>query len=334
MGELEKNDQPIRVVKNEYYFDSYSDYSIHAEMLQDKVRTEAYRDAIYENKKYFTSKTVVDVGARTGILSMFAAVSGASKVFSLEMADIAYDCIDIVRENGLDKTITVLKGKAEEQTEKIGKCDVIISEWMGYCLLYEGMLDSVIRVRDKILVPDGIMIPASANIELCLMQNEQLWNYYTGFWDDVYGFKMNCMKKRTKGEAQVSNMDHRHVASELREIIKWDLKKCRIEDLSFSRNVKLEANVTGQIHGLMASFDCQMVPEENGRILSTSPLNESTHWKQTGFLFNDPIQVKQGDQISGKFQVKRNFKNERELKIFIKLSHEGRVICNQEYSVA
>ena len=47
------------------------------------------------------------------------------------------------------------------------------------------------------------MIPASANIELCLMQNEQLWNYYTGFWDDVYGFKMNCMKKRTKGEAQV-----------------------------------------------------------------------------------------------------------------------------------
>lgn len=80
---------------------------------------------------------------------MFAAVSGASKVFSLEMADIAYDCIDIVRENGLDKTITVLKGKAEEQTEKIGKCDVIISEWMGYCLLYEGMLDSVIRVRGK-----------------------------------------------------------------------------------------------------------------------------------------------------------------------------------------
>jgi len=78
---------------------------------------------------------------------MFAATSGASQVFSLEMADIAYDAIDIIRENNLSNKIKVLKGRAEEQTDKIGKCDVIISEWMGYCLLYEGMLDSVIRVR-------------------------------------------------------------------------------------------------------------------------------------------------------------------------------------------
>ena len=47
------------------------------------------------------------------------------------------------------------------------------------------------------------MFPATANMEVFLMQNQDLWNYYNGFWQDVYGFKMMAMKKRTKGEAQV-----------------------------------------------------------------------------------------------------------------------------------
>ena len=60
---MEAAEAPVGVVKNEYYFDSYSDYSIHAEMLQDQVRTVAYRDAIYNNTDCFKDKTVVDVGA-------------------------------------------------------------------------------------------------------------------------------------------------------------------------------------------------------------------------------------------------------------------------------
>jgi type I protein arginine methyltransferase len=34
----------------------------------------------------------------------------------------------------------------------VEKVDIIISEWMGYFLLYESMLDSVLWARDKYLV--------------------------------------------------------------------------------------------------------------------------------------------------------------------------------------
>ena len=34
----------------------------------------------------------------------------------------------------------------------IEKVDIIISEWMGYCLFYESMLNTVIYARDKFLV--------------------------------------------------------------------------------------------------------------------------------------------------------------------------------------
>lgn len=45
-----------------------------------------------------------------------------------------------------------MKGKIEEIELPTPKVDVIISEWMGYFLLFENMLDSVLYARDKWLV--------------------------------------------------------------------------------------------------------------------------------------------------------------------------------------
>lgn len=45
-------------------------------------------------------------------------------------------------------------GKVEEVTLPVEKVDVIVSEWMGYCLFYESMLDTVLYARDKWLVSE------------------------------------------------------------------------------------------------------------------------------------------------------------------------------------
>lgn len=48
-----------------------------------------------------------------------------------------------------------MKSKLEDIIELphgIIKVDIIISEWMGYMLLYESMLDSVLYARDRWLV--------------------------------------------------------------------------------------------------------------------------------------------------------------------------------------
>jgi type I protein arginine methyltransferase len=54
--------------KLDYYFDSYSHFGIHEEMLKDEVRTKAYRNAIMNNKHLFEGKVVLEVGSGTGIL--------------------------------------------------------------------------------------------------------------------------------------------------------------------------------------------------------------------------------------------------------------------------
>ena len=61
--------------------------------------------------------------------------------------------------------IEVIQGMVESITlpEKV---DIIISEWMGYFLLRESMLDSVILARDRFLKPGGALYPSHARMFL------------------------------------------------------------------------------------------------------------------------------------------------------------------------
>ncbi len=64
---------------------------------------------------------------------------------------------------GYSDRIHVIKGKIEDVKEiKENSIDIIISEWMGYFLLYESMLDSIITVRDKYLKKGGTIWPNRA----------------------------------------------------------------------------------------------------------------------------------------------------------------------------
>ncbi|TYG66856.1 hypothetical protein ES288_D05G032300v1 [Gossypium darwinii] len=133
----------------DYYFDSYSHFGIHEEMLKDVVRTKTYQNVIYRNKFLFQNKVVLDVGAGTGILSLFCAKAGAAHVYAVECSHMADMAKQIVETNGLSDVVTVLKGKIEEIELPVAKVDIIISEWMGYFLLFENMLNTVLYARDK-----------------------------------------------------------------------------------------------------------------------------------------------------------------------------------------
>lgn len=48
--------------------------------------------------------------------------------------------------------VTIIQAKLEDIDLPVDQVDIIISEWMGYFLLYESMLDTVIYARDRWLV--------------------------------------------------------------------------------------------------------------------------------------------------------------------------------------
>lgn len=155
-------------------------------MLKDSIRTKGYRNAIMNNKHLFKDKIVLDVGCGTGILSLFAARAGAKKVYGvsivfedlltckIDYSDIVFAAQQIVKENNMENVVTIVKGKVEEVELPLGpneKVDVIISEWMGYCLLYESMLPTVLYARDKWLKKDGIIYPDIATMHICAIED-------------------------------------------------------------------------------------------------------------------------------------------------------------------
>lgn len=83
--------------------------------------------------------------------------------------------------------MTLIKGKVEdveipaELLNDEGKVDIIVSEWMGYCLFYEAMINTVIYARNRWLKPDGLIFPDRASLHVCAIEDRQ-------YKDD----KINC----------------------------------------------------------------------------------------------------------------------------------------------
>ena len=157
----------------DYYFDSYSHFGIHEEMLKDSVRTRAYQRAILGNKHLFEGKVVLDVGCGTAILCMFAAQAGAKHVYGVDMAGIIVQARQIVEENGFSSRITLIQGKMEDVELPVAQVDIIVSEWMGYFLIYESMLDTVLYARDKYLRKGGHILPDTASLHICAIEDAE-----------------------------------------------------------------------------------------------------------------------------------------------------------------
>jgi len=305
---------PNKTAKD-YYFDSYSHFGIHEEMLKDFVRTDTYRKSIVDNKHLFQGKVVLDVGCGTGILSMFAADAGAKHVYGIDCAEIATTARKIVAENGFAERITIIKGKVEDITLPVEKVDIIISEWMGYFLIYESMLDTVLYARDKWLVKGGVLMPDSARLHLCAIEDGQYRRQKLGFWDDVYGYKMSAIKETALSEPLVDVVPPNQILSNSCQVFDIDLYTVTKADLDFTGTFEIKFNRQEFCHALVGYFDVKFEKCHVATGFSTAPFCEYTHWKQTVFYLNEPIRAEAGQTLTGKISVKKHQNNHRDLVI-------------------
>lgn len=311
------------LTSSDYYFDSYSHFGIHEEMLKDEVRTLSYKNAICNNKHLFKDKIVLDVGCGTGILCMFAAQAGAKQVIGIDCSEIIVHARQIVKDNHFDHVITLIKGKVEEVELPVPKVDIIISEWMGYFLLYESMLDTVLFARDKWLVPNGLIFPDKATLVLTAIEDGDYKDEKIHFWDNVYGFDMSCIRKVAMKEPLVDVVDQNMIVTNAVSLLKVDITKVKKEDLTFSTPFKLTAARNDYIHAFVAYFDIEFSKCHKPIHFSTGPRARYTHWKQTVFYLEDTLSIRQGETITGNLSCKPNQKNKRDLDIVVDYEFNG-----------
>lgn len=307
----------------DYYFDSYSHFGIHEEMLKDIVRTKTYQNVIYQNNFLIKDKVVLDVGSGTGILSLFCAKAGAKHVYSVECSRMADMAKEIVEANGFSDVITVLKGKVEEIVLPVVHVDVIISEWMGYFLLFENMLNTVLYARDKWLVDGGIVLPDKASLYLTAIEDAEYKEDKIEFWNNVYGFDMSCIKKLSMMEPLVDTVDQNQIVTKGQLLKTMDISKMAPGDASFTAPFKLVAERNDYIHALVAYFDVSFTKCHKLMGFSTGPKSRATHWKQTVLYLEDVLTICEGEAVVGTMTVEPNNKNPRDVDITLKYTLNG-----------
>ncbi|KAI0974390.1 HNRNP arginine N-methyltransferase [Xylaria arbuscula] len=290
---------------------------IHEEMLKDEVRTKSYMNAIVQNKHLFKDKVVLDVGCGTAILSMFAVKAGAKHVIGVDMSTIIFKAKEIVKVNGMEDKITLIQGKMEEIELPFPKVDIIISEWMGYFLLYESMLDTVLYARDKYLAKDGLIFPDKATIFVCGIEDGDYKDEKIGFWDNVYGFDYSPLKATALSEPLVDTVEVKAAVTDPSSVVTLDLYTCTTADLAFSIPFSLKCRRDDFVHALVAWFDIDFTACHKTVRFSTGPHTKYTHWKQTVFYLQDVLTVQQDEDVTCTLVVKPNEKNRRDLDIQI-----------------
>lgn len=306
----------------QHYFSSYDHFGIHEEMLKDTSRTLAYRSAMFKNKHLFKGKVVLDVGCGTGILSMFAANAGAKHVYSVDMSNIIEKAKEIVSLNGFEDKITLLQGKLEDIELPVKQVDIIVSEWMGYFLLYESMLDTVLYARDKYLVEGGLILPDKCSMYIAGIEDSQYKNEKIHYWEDFYGFDYSPFIKVAMAEPLVDTVENNSLITAPHKFFEFDINTVSKEGLSFHKNFQLEAIDSDLCHAYLVWFDCEF-PGDEKVTLYTGPMKPYTHWKQTVFYMDQVLDLKKGEVIKGSIASRPNAKNPREVDIEIAWDFKG-----------
>lgn len=191
---------------------------------------------------------------------------------------VGFDSLDrkkarkIVKDNGFENQITIIRGKVEEITLPVDKVDIIISEWMGYFLLYESMLDSVLFARDKWLAEDGILLPDRAVLFMTAIEDQEYKRNKIEFWDDVYGINMKSIKKWALLEPIIDIIERDQINTDACAILDIDIKTVTVKDLEFTAEYRLKAKRNDKIHAFVAWFDVYFSKGKNPFRISTSIL--------------------------------------------------------------
>ncbi|KAM3345190.1 putative histone-arginine methyltransferase 1.3 [Capsicum galapagoense] len=307
-----KFDEKIEASSAKMYFHYYGQLLHQQNMLQDFVRTGTYYAAVIENRADFLGRVVVDVGAGSGILSLFAAQAGAKHVYAVEASEMAEYAKKLIAGNpSLSERITVIKGKVEE-VELPVKADILISEPMGTLLVNERMLESYVIARDRFLVPNGKMFPTVGRIHMAPFSDEYLYMEIANkaiFWQQQSYFGVNLTPlQRSAYEGYFSQpvvdaFDPRLlIAPAISHVINFT--SIKEEDLyEIEIPLKFTSPVSTRVHGLACWFDVLFNGSTVPRWLTTAPGAPTTHWYQLRCVLSQPLYVMPGQEITGHFRL-------------------------------
>lgn len=144
-----------------------------------------------------------------------AAKAGARQVFAIDnpaAGDFLQLTREVVQNSPYADRIVIIAGHIDRIQLPVDKVDVIISNWMGDCLLHRCLLPAIIVARDRWLRDGGTIFPDHATLYIAGSSHRLIRDTVQRFWRQVYGFDMSSVIPFAMCDARQMSISLQHVS--------------------------------------------------------------------------------------------------------------------------
>lgn len=260
-------------------------------MAADPARMRAYEEALRRTVK--PGCVVVDVGAGTGIFSLWACKLGAARVHAIE----PNPAVDVLRENvkrnGFGDRVEIYRALSTDVVLP-ERCDVLVSDLRGASPLFESHLLAIVDARTRFLADGGILIPQRDELVVGLVECEEaITSALRGSKDETFDLSAQ------RASILDSELDPpRELGAEalLSEESTWaTLDYTKLERPDAAGRVVLTTTRAGTCHGLVLSFRATLV---DGVGWFTGLGSPRQVYRRTLLPWREPLPLAAGERVA------------------------------------
>lgn len=265
-------------------------FDFHHSMLMDERRTTSFLQALLRRVR--PGDVVVDIGTGTGVLSLFAVIAGASRVYAIEQGPMADVAAEIAKRNNLTDRIEIINGWSTEATLP-ERADVLVTETIGNMGFEEGILGWVADARKRLLRPGAMIVPGTVSMVVAAVESPRDYAEIARLRRPVYEFDFTPLGELAAHTILWTDFSPVSVVTEPVTVVEVDIATADRVDVSGS--TALTARRDAVVHGIGAWFTAELAP---GIAISNKPPSRTPGWSQ-GFLpLPEPVSVTKSDRLA------------------------------------
>ena len=261
----------------------------HHEMLMDKVRVDSYQQAILS--VVGKGDIVLDLGCGMGILSLFACMAGARRVYAVEAEPIIEIAKRVIENNGYTDRI-IFMNDWSTYVDLPEKVDVIVTETIGNLGFEEGILDWVADARKRFLKEGGRVIPQEVELFMAPVRYDPDRDRTSAWVEDFHGLDFSSVRDIAVNQAFPIRLDQTDLLGPGAPMLKANLKE-DVKGIYKGRNtIQIKSN--GVLLGLGGWFRSLLTDDVS---ITNAPPNQVPSWWNVFFPLEAPLEVQKGEYL-------------------------------------